>query len=691
MRVVSAKVDGFRLLCGAEIAFDASTTIVVGRNNSGKTSLVEVFYKFLDADQGRFSLDDFALTNLDQLVSAGADWQEAVRKRADGSVADAEELEAAAVSKLPSISLELEIGYEETDDLSPISKLVLDLDPERHDAVLVCTFGVARPHEFLRAFHESSFDDIVVFTRKRMAFFERTFGAVDKNDRNNRVELKPSDVRRALLCNFIYAQNLFDDTSLDTGHGLSKGFEAYFKAIADTDGTVDDLEVALGDVATKLDGEYDALFASVFKDLRVFGAGRMPSLQDVKVISEFRPAELLRGSTKVTYAHESGPSLPEAHNGLGFSKLIFIVLQFVAFFEQYQKAQPRPGMQLLFLEEPEAHLHPQMQAVFVKNINDYLLSKTGWNVQLVLTTHSSHIVAEGGFSALRYFDSQSGSLEVKNLSEFPKRLDPVAVRPSGDGGEGDLEDEAPETKEARLAEEVAQKTATLRFLEQYMELQRCDLFFADKVILVEGLVERLLLPEMIRRSGGDLKYEYVSVITVGGAYALKFRELLEFLAVKTLILTDLDSAEPTGRHKKAPTDIPGAVTTNATLKRWLPALSSIEDLQGADDEAKQAGSVRVAYQVPENGLTAVGRSFEEAFILANADALAAAKGFASEDAFKTDDGTRLTADEIRAKSYDAAERIASKSDFAFDILALTDWSIPRYIEEGLEWLAPQSE
>ena len=46
MRVVSAKVDGFRLLCGTETAFDTTTTIVVGRNNSGKTSCVEVFYKF---------------------------------------------------------------------------------------------------------------------------------------------------------------------------------------------------------------------------------------------------------------------------------------------------------------------------------------------------------------------------------------------------------------------------------------------------------------------------------------------------------------------------------------------------------------------------------------------------------------------------------------------------------------------
>ncbi|WP_313279028.1 AAA family ATPase [Timonella senegalensis] len=688
---MSAKIDGFRLLCGAEVAFETSTTVIAGRNNSGKTSFVEVFYKFLGAELGHFSLDDFALKNLDQLVNAGADWKTSMERRSDGLVGDAEAFEAAAVSKLPSISLELEFAYDEADDLSPISKLILDLDPARHDALLVCNFGIARPHEFLRAFHDSSFEDIILFARKRMTFFERSFAAVDKNDRDNRTELKPSDVRRALRCSFIYAQNLFDDTSLDTGHGLSKGFEAYFKAIADSDGTVDNLEVALSDVATKLDGEYDSLFSSVFEDLRVFGAGRMPSLQDVKVISEFRPAELLRGSTKVTYTHETGPSLPEAHNGLGFSKLIFIVLQFVAFFEQHQKAQPRPGMQLLFLEEPEAHLHPQMQAVFVKNINEYLGSKAGWNVQLVLTTHSSHIVAEGGFSALRYFDSQSGSLEVKNLSEFHELLEPSPRTPLPNEGARKQRDESPRADGIQFVKTATEKNATLRFLEQYMELQRCDIFFADKVILVEGLTERLLLPEMIRRLGGDLKYEYVSVITVGGAYALKFRELLKFLAVKTLIVTDLDSAEPKGRHKKAPTNTPGAVTTNATLKHWLPGYTLINDLQLAKSDEKQDEVIRVAYQVPENGRTEVGRSFEEAFILANAEAFASAEGLASENAFKNDLGERLSVDEIREDSYEVAHRISSKSDFAFDILTLGQWNLPHYIEEGLKWLAPQSE
>lgn len=660
MRVQSATVSGFRLLDNVSVTFEEATTIVVGRNNSGKTSFVEVFYKFLGSDKTSFSIDDFTLSELAALSEAGTVWKQAISERKAGDAARADELETEAVSKLPNIALELEFIYDEKDSLAPISKLILDLDPARHDATLVCTFEVTRPREFLRAFTESDGDDIVGFARKRMSFFNRSFSAVDREDRSNVRVLDASDVKDAVVANFIYAQNLFDDTSLDTGHGLSKGFESYYRAIANTDGTVESLETALAEVGMKLDGEYSALFSDVFGDLKQFGAGRMPSLQEVKVISEFRAADLLKGSTKVMYAHDSGSNLPEAHNGLGFSKLIFIVLQFVAFFESYKKRQPRSGVELLFLEEPEAHLHPQMQSVFIKNINEYLRSKPEWNVQLVVTTHSSHVVAESGFSALRYFDAHNGSLEVKDLNHFRNEIE-------------------------------ASDKESLRFLEQYMELHRCDMFFADKVILVEGTVERLLLPEMIRRVASDLRYKYVSVIEVGGAYAVKFRGLLEFLGVQTLVITDIDSADPSGHHKKVATSTLGAITTNVTLKSWLPAESTIAGLLAKSSDDKVSGAVRVAYQVAETDGDPVGRSFEEAFILANTAQLVTANDLSSVTAFQDSSGNVLTADAVRAQSYQVAGEIDSKSDFAFDLLSLPSWDIPRYIKEGLEWLAPPSK
>ncbi|MBB5633639.1 putative ATP-dependent endonuclease of OLD family [Cryobacterium mesophilum] len=664
MKISVATIHGFRLLKDAVVHLDPDVTIVVGRNNSGKTSLVEAFYKFVGTDSNTFTLDDFNLELLLKLRIAGELWLESQSKRNAGDAAEADRLEGEAIDAIPAIRLDVEFEYDEVDSLAPLADLIMDLDPERHDALVSCRFQAARPLEMLRAFAIVNADsglDLVEFLRRRLgSHFEIAYVALDKNDFSNVREVSRAQVRDAAFCNFVYAQNLFDDTSLDNGHGLSRGFESYYRAISDTDGTVESLELALADVARQLDGEYLTLFEGVFRDLREFGVNRMPSLQDLKVVSEFRAADLLNGSTKVMYAHGADASLPEAHNGLGYSKLIFIILQFIAFFEAYNKRQPVPGVQLLFVEEPEAHLHPQMQSVFIKNIREYLSSKPGWNVQLVVTTHSSHIVAESGFTCIRYFDASDDTLQVRDLSAFRSKL-------------------------------KATDEETLKFLEQYMVLHRCDMFFADKVVLIEGAAERLVLPAMIMASASDLAHQYVSVIEVGGAYAVKFRPLLEFINVQTLVITDIDSVAAEGNHPKVPVKTTGAITSNVTLKTWLPSRTTIADLLVASDDAKLDRKARVAYQIAEIGRTECGRSFEEAFILANAEALAtASQTLSTSRLFLDENGECFSAEVIRERAYEIAKQIDSKSDFAFDALKIPNWVTPRYISEGLEWLAPQS-
>ena len=77
-------------------------------------------------------------------------------------------------------------------------------------------------------------------------------------------------------------------------------------------------------VSNQLDVEYEALFQSVFTDLKEFGVEGMSPLQGVKVKSFFKPESLVNNSTKVVYEDESGYFLSEAHNGLGYTKLIYI-------------------------------------------------------------------------------------------------------------------------------------------------------------------------------------------------------------------------------------------------------------------------------------------------------------------------------------------------------------------------------
>lgn len=347
--------------------------------------------------------------------------------------------------------------------------------------------------------------------------------------------------------------------------------------------------------------------------------------------------------------------LPERYNGLGFKNLIYMVLQLKAYRDEVESGDgPRPRVHLIIVEEPEAHLHPQMQALFIDKADKFINPGGNGGAQLILTTHSPHIVANCGFSPVRYFRRRGPKVVVKDLLAF----------------------QATQTE--------PEQRAALQFLSQYLTLTRCDLFFCDKAILIEGAVERLLLPKMIAKAAvdgiGDLTSTYLAVVEVGGAYAHTFKNLMRFIEVPTLIVTDLDAID--GDRKKCPV-AGGVSTSNATLKKWLPGKSVLGELLGATAEQKTEGGIQVAYQVAEAGHLPCARSFEESFIYANADWLMA------EKAKLIGTGELLpgaNADELRAQAFTTS---LPKVDFALDLLVHGGWSTPKYIADGLVWLAAQ--
>jgi len=231
-------------------------------------------------------------------------------------------------------------------------------------------------------------------------------------------------------------------------------------------------------------------------------------------------------------------------------------------------------------------------------------------------------------------------------------------------------------------ETMAAEPEIVRFLTKYVSQVRCDLFFADKAILVEGQVEKLLMPKMISeisaKAHSDFVSEYISVMEVGGAHAHKFKALLKFIEVPTLIITDFDAVNDAGKACRVSD---GKKTSNGMLKDWLPKLATVSELLGASDAAKMDGCIRVAYQTPEGDNGACGRSFEEAFIYRNAAWISKNSPSFMTTASKF---AGRTAQTLTTEAYDLTP---AKVDFALDLIAIDGWETPSYIADGLTWLA----
>jgi len=327
-----------------------------------------------------------------------------------------------------------------------------------------------------------------------------------------------------------------------------------------------------------------------------------------------------------------------------------------------------PGVHLIFIEEPEAHLHPQTQEVFIKQLTDAVatFSKdypagSEWPVQFVVTTHSSHVANTASFEAIRYFltkPSLDGLSHHTRIKDFRKGLDAIP----------------PKDRD---------------FLHQYMTLTKCDLYFADKAILVEGATERLLMPKLCQLVDQELPdksklvKQYLSIVEVDGAHGKLFTPLLDFLELRTLVITDLDvvtlrpamDGKP-ARWVKCPY-AKGSRTGNETIKDWLGTADgqqlTLDELKEKKANEKARGYGRIAYQIHESGSAFCARSFEDALILANPKHFGLADG-----------------DDWGSVSWDIAQdmpKIETALRFALDV---PSWNVPLYIKEGLVWLAEPS-
>lgn len=674
MRIKHIRVNNFRLLKDSSLDMTDGLTLVVGKNNTGKTSFVVLLEKFLTKSNPSFSYSDFPVTLRESLCDISE----------DTNIDDF------------SIRLSLSIEYSDEDNLKNISEFMLDLDPQRTMVHILFEASIDKDALIARMPKHKDGIELVQHQKEKRVFIERNIGKFIKTsvyayddfgyerskpyfiEKREELEEKDfKDIRNIINFQVIHARRNVASSDETGKSPISSITTQFFKKLDDNDDQrLEQVRKALIGIDEDLEDQYSAVFNGFLSH-----ASNFLNLDDLKVISDIEASALIGSSSKIIYG-TSDDHLPENFNGLGYLNILYLLLKVEMTKQEFETSNS--DINLLLIEEPEAHTHPQMQTIFSRKIREVINDING--LQAVISTHSSYIVANSKFEDIRYlFKDKNNNVEFKNFHT--------------------------DLASAYKAIEDEDGAKLYQFIEQYLKIQNAELFFADKAIFIEGTTERMLLPLFIKDfdkgcEDGKKKIapQNISIIEAG-ANAKAFAPFLEFIGIKALIITDFDSTKKVikeGENSNQTTSyiacpvLESSHTSNETLKHFLTA-PSIQDEERyqewfaqvkENDKKPNSDNINVVYQQEENGYHA--RSFEDAFLNSNKSEI---KKVSEKLNGLKNKGVLQSIENEDADIYRLTNNIlGKKSDFAASVLylALTgeaNWNTPKYISEGLEWIS----
>ncbi|MGP5633533.1 ATP-dependent nuclease [Corynebacterium casei] len=698
MKIDSIYIDGYRRFHSQTIRLEALSTVLAGANNSGKTSLIDLL-RIVIGGEGRFRVDDLS-------TEARMEWSREIIKAAlaGEDVYNSFLEDKNTAPKLPSIEVRIVVSYDPSnDDIREFASYLMDLDsdksafyfqyrfhqkPEKYVAVYKSLY-----QELKKAIDDNKWTDLSSVKFKSLAFRKlqslidnATTECTDTDvffadaDFSNLIQID-SPQKFTKLFNFrsIKAARTLDDTKDDKTKSLNRRLievaqedekwadefaefpELVIRAINSTE-----IRKITGEEAIK------GLNAVVDSISKTNGSAQSDLLVDFELTDE-QAVQLISRSMQTRYVGEGIP-LGEASQGLGYSNLIFLHLEAESFIRSARTPENHLRVNLLVIEEPESHMHPQMQNAFINHLFAQITNTGG--LQGVVTTHSNEIVRSSRIEQLRVLKIEDNKCRVVDLRKFHEL-------------------------------EVKGKSAeTQRLFNLLYSINFSDVLFADKVIMYEGDTERMYIQALIKECEelAGLRTQYISYVQVGGAYAHIYKPLIvDTLHLKTAIITDIDytkDAEP-----KSPKDMDDLKTSNATLidffgkpntdapgKKEAPTVKQLFDLISTEEGiATTSGDypAAVAFQSAEDGYA---RTLEEA-ILATITSSSRWDEKTPPDwkDFRNDSGLKISvpgspSSSIRNVVLSTANK---KTDFMYSLLISPDFknNVPPYIFSVLKWLS----
>lgn len=648
-----------------------STTLIVGKNNSGKTTITKALNKFLRKGE-TFHANDFNFIYLNNLL---------------------DEYKNGKFEKMPTIEFEVAVRI----DFDSNCDLVTNVAP---------FMSIENVHVSEK---EKDFRVVLKYEVKEKTKFEEEVKlAMGKKSDDPAIFRKFLELINEFINNAGFSMNYYDSEGVLLADSKFKINDLIDIAVINANKIIDDKSLSetfnriikfryklesKSEVKDAVEGEIDKINSTITEKVSAPHASsinaalsRIESSDHLEV--NLRPDLTFEQiiSSVIKYEYKEGKfHIPEGQFGLGYSNLMTIIGELIEYIEKYPKQDCHSKINLICIEEPEAFMHTQMQELFIKHINDavsFLLndSKKEINSQLIITTHSPHILnskihSGNSFDNISYITIVDNSSNVVNLND-----------------RNVMEEEA-EADSGKVAERQNKAVEDLKFLKKHIKYKVSELFFSDAVIFVEGVTEETLLSYYIDQDDSLRRY-YISIFNINGAHGLVYHPLIKLLKVPNLIITDFDIKRTDDEKASClqVSDLKDKITTNKTIAKYNPNKEKIEEINGYFED----GNIKVVFQY-EKTAGYFATSFEESFILTNYGNNILNKVLASikPDTYSEIVGTPVDKNKLKDASYKFQSKLSkSKSDFSnellYEIVICDDAgkipNPPKYIIDGLTWL-----
>ncbi|MFA0847483.1 MAG: ATP-dependent endonuclease [Methanobacterium formicicum] len=570
MYISELKLKNFRGFKDSEsILFNQGTNVIIGPNNAGKTSILKALELLFGNDTKRLTINDF---NKHLTI---------------------EELKETP----PKISITAKIVESEndddySDDLVTVSTWLTKLD-KPYEACITYEFFLPQKNEeeYLNSikningdvndcWDEIEYSFLRKYTYKIYVGYPEHKNIVDPDSINKfdfqfltairDVERDLFTGRSSLLKEVI---SFFMDYEIKTDSSISE---------EDRKIAIDDKKRAFSEDATSLIKSLQDRMKAGKKEMLKYVEETGASFDNSEPSFEGRIFDTELYSALKLMIENEGFKLPATQNGLGYNNLIYISLLLAKM--QINASGDYLGSNaktysILAIEEPEAHLHPNMQYKFLKFLDENQENKVN---QIFVTSHSPNITA---------------AVDLENIIILYK-------------SDGDTNISYP----GRVFTDSEEDILSKNYVQRFLDVTKADMFFARNLILVEGISEQLLVPEFAKIMNQDLTDSHVSVINMGGRYFEHFLKLFDTskseyaIKKKVACITDLDPVKKETGDSNWTKCLPFALGTNEDYE-YKECSNNIVDCYSKDDDL-----IRVYSQEEGKGCT-----FEYELILKNPD------------------------------------------------------------------------